>query len=143
MNAIKNYNKSRCEKCREKMEQEAARQITEQTLDNEYKYFQEFQKTSGESLRNVDFTLIFGAMVSECIDKETIQRVFEKAVMFTQVSQMFGKKITMEEMLTTLQNEYGLDFDRIQYNCESLEDFKKRYWDEFPIEENYNVSYKI
>lgn len=136
MNALKTRNKTKCEKCLEKIKKEAEKQIIENTLENEYKYFEEFKQTSGENLREYDFTLFFAALFSEGMDTEFCKRVFDKAVMYSSVSEMLGKKLTMEDFSSRLK-EMGLDFNRIEYHQETLESYKKRYWEEYPYEEFY------
>ena len=120
MNALKTRNKTKCEKCLEKIKKEAEKQIIENTLENEYKYFEEFKQTSGENLREYDFTLFFAALFSEGMDTEFCKRVFDKAVMYSSVSEMLGKKLTMEDFSSRLK-EMGLDFNRIEYHQETLE----------------------
>ncbi|MBR5298086.1 MAG: hypothetical protein IKU29_09525 [Parabacteroides sp.] len=133
MNAVKAMNKSKCQRCMEKMKEEAERQIVENTLENEYKFFEEFEQTAGESIRTADFTLFFSALISVGIeDKALIKDIFDKVVMYSSVSELFGKKLTMEDVQKQLTEEYGLDFRRIEYHHEKLEDFKARYWKENP-----------
>jgi hypothetical protein len=132
MNSLKALNKSRCERCREKMKKEAEHQIVENTLEAEYKYFQSFQENALESIRDIDFTLFFAALVSEGCDKEYVNKIFDKVVMYSSVSELFGKKLTADATREILREEYGLDFNRIEYHCETLDDFKKRYFEENP-----------
>lgn len=133
MNALKTREKTKCQRCMDKIKAEAEKQIVENTLENEYKFFEEFEQTAGESIRLADFTLFFSALISEGItDKEVVKTIFDKVVMYSSVSDLFGKKITMEDMQKRLVDEYGIDFNRIEYHHEKLEDFKARYWKENP-----------
>ena len=131
MNALKTLNKTKCERCMEKMKKQAERQIAENTLRNEHAYFKEFQHSTGKRWRDMDFTVLLGAMIGEGLSKRTIQRVFERAVTLTQITNVFGKELTMDDMMEKIQNDCDIDFDRIEYKCEPVEDYINRYFETF------------
>lgn len=145
MNALKAMNKTKCEKCLERIKKEAERQIIENTLKNEYKYATEIKDATIETIVDGVSTVHYAAIanVAECdptIYDENgkldvgrfITAVFEKAVMYSSISDMFGNKIDNQTLQKPLIEKYGLDFSRLEFHWESEDDYKSRYYKEFP-----------
>ena len=146
MNALKIHNKTKCERCLEKIKKEAEKQIRENTLENEYKYATEIKDATIETITDGVSTVHYAAManVIECNDPSIydengkidayrfVKAVFEKAVMYSSVSDMFGNKIDNQTLQKPLVEKYGLDFSRLEFHWESEDDYKSRYYKEFP-----------
>lgn len=133
MNALKTHKETKCKRCLDNLKKEFEKQVTDKTLEMEYNLFTEFRQTAGENIREYDFTLFFSALVSEGMDEEFCKRIFEKVVMYSSTSEMFGKKLTSEEFKENLK-KMDIDLNRVEYHQEDIESFKKRYWDTFPNE---------
>jgi len=57
--------------------------------------------------------------------KEYIQKMFEDMVAIFDTETFFGKQITLTNIMTDLESDYGIDFKRINVHLESEKEFIK------------------
>lgn len=136
MKALKAYNKSHCEKCRENMMKEYEEAIKSieieainKSLDEEYNEREKVAESERECIFEQAFTLFFSALLSETIDEDLCKRVYNKTVLLSSMTHLFDKKLTSDDYNKTLA-EMGIDLSRIEYHHETCEEFKSRFWKE-------------
>ena len=65
------------------------------------------------------------AMVRRGRSKEYIQKLYDDIVMIYDTPQMFGKDISVGELMRSLEREYDIDFNRINVHLETEKEFMK------------------
>lgn len=138
MNVLKARNKSKCDRCMERMKEEAERQVHQYRLEDQYDLHSFYVENIGTNERDHYLTMFLAAAVNVGIDDDTVRKIFEAIVMYSAVGEMFGKKITSEDIERSIKEHFGFDFDRVEYHRESLEEMSKRFWIEYEKEKKEN-----
>lgn len=100
-----------CGKCRKKILQEAR----DEYLKHEYAVFHD----SARSLAVFAVCGVLTAMARRGRTKEYIQRLYDDMCQLFDTPEMFGKRITMTDIMHSLTDEYGIDWSKLQVNIES------------------------
>lgn len=112
-----------CSKCRKKMTEEANKAIQEAFEDSAYEIFK-------DSVDSTVAYVIAGAITvlqRHKEDDEYIKEFFKEMSMIFSVSEVFGQKIKQEDIMKDITEKYGLDWNSIEVNYPSKEDFLKSY----------------
>lgn len=106
-----------CSKCRKQIIQEAKTEFAK----HEYAIFTDCAFTMAIYATVAALT----AQVRRGRSKEYIQKLFDDIVMIYDTPEMFGKEITLTMLKTTLEQQYGIDFNRINVHIEDEKSFIK------------------
>ena len=70
-------------------------------------------------------TAVLMAMIRKGRTPEYIRKLFDELVMIYDTSNLFGKAIHMDDMMKKLEEDYGIDFSRINVHLEDQKSFIK------------------
>lgn len=108
-----------CDKCRKKLLKEAENKYLEHA-------FEIFENTV-DSATTFAICGVLMAFYRRGESKEFIHDLYEELCMIFSVSEVFGKKITMEDMMAMFEKEYDIDWDKVEVNYEDKKAFMRRY----------------
>lgn len=108
-----------CQKCRKELLKQAETQYLEHS-------FEIFENTV-DSATTFAICGVLMCMYRRGESKEYIHDLFEELCMIFSVSEVFGKKITMEDMMAMFSKEYDIDWDKVEVNYEDKKAFMRRY----------------
>jgi hypothetical protein len=98
----------------------------EQELQNALFQYQLYEAVMNDMMKQA-----ITAMIAVCekrrYKKSYIQRFFNDIVMVLEMPEIFGQQMCSNEMMAEYAEKYDLDFDRINVNTETLDDYCKRY----------------
>ena len=110
-----------CSKCRKALLEEAERQYAEH-------YYEMFENT-------VDSAAAWAAAISLSVlirqnkSPDEIKEFFKEFCFISSLSEVFGKEITVENVVKRLETEYDIDFNDIEVHVENKKQFMKRYYE--------------
>lgn len=107
--------KTNCNTCRERIRKECE----DTFLKHQYKIFSEMS----DSFATFAVTAILMTMVRRGRSKEYIQKLYDEMCFIFDTPAVMGKEISMRECMKLLQNEYGIDWDKIHVNIENEREF--------------------
>lgn len=100
-----------CTKCRK----EILKQARDEYLLHEYDIFRD----SARSLAVFAVCGVLTAMARRGRTKQYITQLYEDMCLLFATPDMFGKRITMTDIMHSLEKEYGIDWSKLQVNIES------------------------
>lgn len=100
-----------CTECRKKIYKEAEAEY----LKHEYTFF----KDSARSLAIFSVCGVLTAMIRRGRTKQYIKQLYDDMCLLFSTPEMFGKQITMTDIMHTLTKEYGIDWGKLEVNIES------------------------
>ena len=106
-----------CNKCRGKILKEAK----EEFMKHEYAIFEDMAYTFAVYAT----TAVLATQVKKGRSKKYIQDMYNDMVAIFDMPKIFGKVITMTDIMKRLEREYGIDFKRIHVHIESEQEFVK------------------
>jgi hypothetical protein len=104
-----------CNSCRKKIHEEER----DLFLKQQYAVF----KDMSTSFAAYAITTVLMTMVKRGRTKEYIQKLFDDMVFIFDTPAVMGKEISMHDCMKLLENEYGIDWDRINVSIESEKEF--------------------
>lgn len=107
--------RSDCQKCRKAIYKEAETEY----LKHEYKFFEE----SAFSMACFAAVVALSVHYRRGRSKAYIRSFFDEMCFIFDMPQMFGRDITMTQMMKMFEKDYGIDFDRIKLHLESEKEF--------------------
>lgn len=99
-----------CITCRKAIYKEAE----EAYLKHEYAFFRD----SARSFAVFAVCGVLTAMVRRGRTKEYIRHLYDDMCLLFSTPQMFGKEITMTDIMETLSKEYGIDWNKLEVHIE-------------------------
>lgn len=99
-----------CITCRKKIYKEAE----EAYLKHEYAFFSD----SARSFAVFAVCGVLTAMIRRGRTKQYIQELYRDMCLTFSTSEMFGKEITMTDIMETLSKDYGIDWERLEVHIE-------------------------
>ena len=109
--------KTNCNVCRERIRKECE----DSFLKRQYKIFSEMS----DSFATFTTTVALMTMVRRGRSKEYIQKLYDEMCFIFDTPAVMGKEISMRECMELLQDEYGIDWNKIHVNIESEREFLK------------------
>ena len=106
-----------CNQCRKKLAEEARNEY----IKKEYAIFAD----SAFTMAVYSTVAALAVTVRRGRTKEYIQKLFDDMILVYDTPEMFGKPIVLTDMRRTFENEYGLDFNRINVHIEDEKSFIK------------------
>ena len=106
-----------CKQCREKIRREEQ----EAFLKKQYAIL----KDAALTFASFATTAALTAQVRRGRSKEYIQKLFDDMVAIYDTSELFGKTISMTDLMQSLETEYDIDFSRIKVHLETESEFVK------------------
>lgn len=103
--------RTNCNECRKKIYKEAESEY----LKHEYKFFAD----SALSFATFAVCGVLSAMVRRGRTKQYINQLYDDMCLLFSTPEIFGKQITMTDVMNTLSTEYGIDWKKLQVNLES------------------------
>ena len=100
-----------CITCRKKIYKEAE----EAYLKHEYAFFSD----SARSFAVFAVCGVLTAMVRRGRTKQYIQNLYKDMCLLFSTPEMFGKQISMTDIMHTLESEYGIDWKKLEVHIES------------------------
>ena len=100
-----------CNTCRKAIYKEAE----EAYLKHEYAFFRD----SARSFAVFAVCGVLTAMARRGRTKEYIRHLYDEMCLLFSTPDMFGKRITMTDIMHSLEKEYGIDWDKLQVHIES------------------------
>lgn len=100
-----------CTTCRKKIFSEAR----DEYLKHEYAFFRD----SARSLAVFAVCGVLTTMARRGRTKEYIRQIYDDMCLLFSTPEMFGKRITMTDIMHSLEKEYGIDWSKLQVNIES------------------------
>ena len=100
-----------CNTCRKKILAEAR----DEYLKHEYAFFRD----SARSLAVFAVCGVLTTMARRGRTKEYIKQIYDDMCLLFSTPDMFGKRITMTDIMHSLEKEYGIDWGKLQVNIES------------------------
>lgn len=104
-----------CTQCRKKQFKEAE----EAFLKQQYVIYKDMSYTFAV----LSTAAILGVMCRRGRSKKYVQKLFEEICYMYQFPAVFGKKLTLNDLIKILEKEYGLDFRKIEVNVETEREF--------------------
>lgn len=108
-----------CNTCREKILKSAR----EEYLKQQYAIYHD----SAHTFANYATAAVLMAQVRRGRSKAYIQALFDEIVMIFDTAHVFGKEITLTDVVKRLESEFDIDFHRIKVNIETEKEFIKGY----------------
>ncbi len=104
-----------CQKCRAQI----AKAAKEEYLNHEYDIF------SGVARSTAIWALcgLLTAMHRRGRTKQYIKQLYDEMCLTFSAGNLFGKEISMQDIMKSLSDEYGIDWDKFEFNIESREEF--------------------
>jgi hypothetical protein len=99
-----------CSECRKKILKEAR----DEYLKYEYAFFRD----SSRSFAVFAVCGVLSAMARRGRTKTYIKQLYNDMCLLFSTPNMFGKTITMTEVMKSLSDEYGIDWDKLEVNIE-------------------------
>ncbi len=99
-----------CITCRKKIYKEAE----EAYLKHEYAFFSD----SARSFAVFAVCGVLTAMARRGRTKEYIRQIYDDMCLLFSTSEMFGKQITMTDIMHSLESDYGIDWDKLEVHIE-------------------------
>ena len=112
--------KSRVQDCR-KCRQQIADEVQKEYLKQGYDFFT-------DSAYSIAYLIIAAALSvhdRRGRSKAYIRSFYDEMLFVLKIGEVFGKPITMTDVMKHLETEFGIDFDRVELNLESFEEFYK------------------
>lgn len=106
-----------CTQCKNQI----MKQAKDEFLKHEYSIFKDMAYTFAVYAT----TAVLAVQVKKGRSKKYIQDMFNDMVVLFDTPQMFGKTITMTDIMKRLEREYGIDFKRINVHIENEKEFMK------------------
>lgn len=106
-----------CNQCKNKIMKNAK----EEFMKHEYSIFKDMAYTFAVYAT----TAVLAVQVKKGRSKKYIQELYNDMVALFDTPQMFGKVITLTDIMKRLEREYGIDFKRIKVHIESEQEFVK------------------
>ena len=106
-----------CTKCRKAIYQEAK----EAYLKNEYAFFSD----SVHSLATFTTVAVLAVMERRGRSPEYIKKLYDDICFMYDYPEIFGKQLTMTELIHKFEKEYEIDFSKIKVHIESEKEFVK------------------
>lgn len=100
-----------CDKCRKSI----LAQARDEYLKHEYAFFRD----SARSLAVFAVCGVLTTMARRGRTKEYIRQIYEDMCQVFDTPEMFGKRITMTDVMHSLEKDYGIDWSKLQVNIES------------------------
>ena len=100
-----------CNTCRKKIYKEAE----EAYLKHEYAFFQD----SARSFAVFAVCGVLTAMIRRGRTPQYIQELYKDMCLTFSASEMFGKQITMTDIMHSLESDYGIDWGKLEVHIES------------------------
>lgn len=100
-----------CITCRKAIYKEAE----EAYLKHEYAFFSD----SARSFAVFAVCGVLTAMIRRGRTPQYIRQLYDDMCLLFSTPEMFGKEITMTDIMETLEKEYGIDWSKLQVNIES------------------------
>lgn len=107
--------KTNCNACRERIRKECE----DAFLKREYKIFQEMS----DSYAMYAVVAVLMTMVRRGRTKEYIQKLYDDMCFIFSTPAVMGKEISMHDCMKLLEDEYGIDWDRINVSIETEKEF--------------------
>lgn len=104
-----------CTECRRLIYKEAETAY----LQHEYKFFND----SARSMAVFAICGVLTAMVRKGRTKQYIRRLYDDMCLLFSTPDIFGKQVTMTDIMNILENDYGIDWDKLEVHVESEKDF--------------------
>lgn len=104
-----------CGACRKRIRQEEQ----EAFLKHEYKLFSDM----AYSMACFAVCGALGAQIRRGRSKEYVKKLYDDICFFFSTPHIFGKEITMTQIMEQLTEEYGIDFDKLTVNLETEREF--------------------
>lgn len=102
-----------CVSCRKKMHEEF--------LKHEYKFFSD----TAYSMAVYAICGVLSAMVRKGRTKHYIKQLYEDMCFLYDTPELFGKEITMTDIMHRLTQDYGIDWDKLHVHIETEKEFIK------------------
>ena len=109
--------KTDCNKCRK----EIYKQAEEDFLKYEYSVFSD----SAYTMAVYATTAVLAVQIKKGRSKKYIQELYNDMVAIFDMPHIFGKEITLNDIMKRLEREYWIDFKRIKVHIESEQEFIK------------------
>ena len=106
-----------CNQCRSKIMKQAEAEF----MKHEYAIFEDMAYTFAVYAT----TAVLATQVKRGRSKKYIQEMYNDMVAIFDMPKVFGKVITMADIMKRLEREYGIDFKRINVHLESEKEFIK------------------
>ena len=104
-----------CRRCR----QQIAAEIQEEYLKQGYDFFTD----SAYSIAYLIISAVLSVQEQRRRSKAYIKSLYEDILFVLKVGEAFGKQITMTDVMKHLEDEYDIDFNRVELNLESEKEF--------------------
>ena len=104
-----------CKKCREAI----AKVAKEEYLSHEYDIFEGVARST--AIWAVCGLLT--AMHRRGRTKQYIKQLYDEMCLTFSAGNLFGKEISMSDIMKSLSDEYGIDWNKFEFNIESREEF--------------------
>ena len=104
-----------CTACRKRIYKEAETAY----LKHEYKFFED----SAYSMACFAMVVALGVHVRRGRSRAYIRSFFDECCFLFDMPQMFGRDITMTQMMKQLEKDYGIDFNKIKLHLETEKEF--------------------
>lgn len=106
-----------CTQCRKKIYKEAELEY----LKHEYAFF----KDSAYSFAVYAICGVLTALVRRGRTPQYIKQIYDDMCFTFSTKEMFGKQITMTEIMHRLTDDYGIDWDKLEIHIEEEKEFLK------------------
>lgn len=106
-----------CLKCRKEIYKQAEKEF----LKHEYSVFSD----SAYTMAVYSTVAVLAVQIKKGRSKKYIQQLYNDMVAIFDMPQIFGKVITLTDIMKRLEREYGIDFKRIKVHLESEQEFIK------------------
>lgn len=106
-----------CHACRKQIMEEARSEY----LKHEYAIF----KDAAYTMAVYSTVAALAVQARRGRSKDYIKTLYDDMIAIMDTESFFGKPITMSDLMKTLEQDYDIDFKRIQPNLESEKDFIK------------------
>ena len=104
-----------CAACRKRIYKEAETEF----LKQEYKIFEDV----AYSMAYFVLCGLFFDMVRKGRTKKYINQLYDDMCMIFSLPDIFGRKITMTDVMTRLEKEYGIDWSKLELRLETEKEF--------------------
>lgn len=107
--------RTNCNACRDRIRKE----VETEFLKQQYSIFNDMSN----SFATFAVTAALMTMVRRGRTKEYIQKLYDEMVFIFDTPSIMGKEVKMHDCMKLLEDEYGIDWDRINVNVESESEF--------------------
>lgn len=104
-----------CKKCRERIFREAE----EAFLKQQYTIYKDMSYTFAV----LSTAAVLGVFYRRGMSKKYVQKLFKDICFMYRFPAVFGKKLTLTDLMKTLEKEYDIDFEEVFVNVETEKEF--------------------